>query len=99
MILTSNRFEPAADAQTSPTAGAMRIPFLLSILFTLLTLDARATTVVPPSFPELVGQAEAIYRGQVKNVESRRVARADGGTVIKTFVTFAIERTLKGQAQ
>jgi hypothetical protein len=58
---------------------------------------ARATTVVPPSFAELVREADAIYRGRVTAVESRRVERSDApGGVIKTFVTVAIERVLKG---
>jgi hypothetical protein len=60
----------------------------------------RATTVVPPTFPELVGKADAIYRGRVTNVEARWVDRADGGgQIIKTFVTVAVERVLKGVDQ
>lgn len=60
---------------------------------------ARATTVEPPSFAELVAEAESIYRGQVTAVQSRRVASPTGASIIKTFVTFAVERTLKGSAQ
>lgn len=76
----------------------MRIRFLLALILAVLSL-ARATTVIPPSFAELVSGADAIYRGEVKNVESRRVVAADGTNLIKTFVTFAVERTLKGPAQ
>lgn len=76
----------------------MRIRFLFPLLLAVLPM-ARATTVVPPSFAELVSAADAIYRGEVKAVESRRVAAADGTGLIKTFVTFAVERTLKGPAQ
>ncbi len=60
---------------------------------------ASATSVVPPSFPELVAEAEAIYSGRVTAVEARRLAAPDGSSVIKTFVTFAIERVLKGAAR
>ncbi len=60
---------------------------------------AQATSVVPPSFPELVAEAEAIYRGTVTSMEARRVARPDGGNVVKTFVTFTVDRVLKGAAQ
>ncbi len=73
-----------------------------SLLFFLLLASlaaaplARATSVIPPSFPELVAEAEAIYRGRVSHVEARRVAQSDGGSVIKTFVTVAVERVLKG---
>lgn len=75
----------------------MRFLSTFLLLVTLLAPWARATTVVPPSFAELVSEADAIYRGRVSAVESRRVDRTDApGTVIKTFVTVAIERVLKG---
>lgn len=77
----------------------MRIRSFFFILpaLALLIPAARATTVVPPSFMELVDEADAIYRGRVAKIEARRVDRGDGnGTVIKTFVTFGVERVLKG---
>lgn len=75
-------------------------PRLLALILALaaLPLALRATSVVPPTFPELVREAEAIYRGQVTAVEARRLTRPDGSTVIKTFVTLAIDRVLKGGA-
>jgi hypothetical protein len=76
----------------------MRFP-IVTLAFLLLAGLARATTVVPPTFPELVSEADAIYRGHVTGVEARHVARPDGSAVIKTFVTVAVERTLKGTAQ
>lgn len=75
----------------------MRLRLLLVLLVFALAPGVRATTVVPPSFPELVGEADAIYRGRVTSVQARRVERTDGeGSVIKTFVTLAVERVLKG---
>lgn len=65
-------------------------------LLCLLSPCALATSVVPPNFPELIAEADAIYRGRVTGVASRRVDRPDGARVIKTFVTLAIERVLKG---
>lgn len=56
---------------------------------------AHATSVTPPSFSELVGEAQVIARGVVTGVESRWVDRPQG-RIIKTFVTFSIEKTLKG---
>lgn len=77
----------------------LRPLFFVSILLALAPL-LRATSVIPPSFPELVAKADSIYRGQVTAVEARRVDRADGGgQIIKTFVTFAVERTMKGTEQ
>jgi hypothetical protein len=77
------------------------MPFrtLFAFLIALVPFT-RATSVVPPSFTELVNEAEAIYRGRVTAVQARRVDRADGeGSTIKTFVTFAVERVLKGAEQ
>lgn len=59
------------------------------------TLTARATTVVPPTFPELVAEANSIVRATVTGIESRRVAGLDGPT-IKTFVEFKVKKRLKG---
>jgi hypothetical protein len=68
----------------------------LAFLFVALLSMARATTVVPPDMTQLVDEADAIYRGRVTDVQARRVERADGGSVIKTFVTVAVDRVLKG---
>ncbi|MEO5960502.1 MAG: hypothetical protein ABIZ49_14390 [Opitutaceae bacterium] len=67
-------------------------------LFLLLAVAAlaRATTVQPPEFPELVREAESIYRGRVTTVQSRRVDGPGGENLIKTYVTFAVDRAIKG---
>lgn len=75
----------------------MRIRLVL-LLLAALAPWARATSVVPPNFPELVAEADAIYRGQITDIQARRVARA-AGSVIKTFVTVSIDRALKGPVQ
>lgn len=75
----------------------MRFRFIL--LFAAFASWAQATSVVPPNFSELVTEADAIYRGRVSEVQARRVARVDGGSVIKTFVTLTIDRALKGPEQ
>ncbi len=70
---------------------------LLRFLLTLagLTAAARATTVIPPNFDELVRESELIVRARVTAVKS--VWRQSGARpVIATEVTFAIERTLRG---
>lgn len=69
------------------------------LLFLGLSALLRAMTVEPPTFPELVAGADAVYRGHVTAVQARRVARPDGGAMIKTYVTFAIDRALKGATQ
>ncbi len=76
----------------------MRLRILFLVCCALAPL-VRATSVVPPTFPELVAEADGIYRARVAGVEARRVARPDGGSVIKTFVSLAIDRVLKGTAE
>lgn len=66
------------------------------MLFLTATRAARATSVIPPTFPELVAEAEAIIRGRVTDIVVRRSSAPDGSPVIKTHVTFSVERTLKG---
>lgn len=75
----------------------MRFRLLLFLL--VGAVAARATSVQPPTFSELVDESDGIYRGRVVSVDPRRAATPDGTSLIKTFVTFAIERALKGPAR
>jgi hypothetical protein len=54
-----------------------------------------ATSVKPPSFPELVAEADAIARATVTDITARWVD-SPNGRVIKTFVTVSVEKRLKG---
>lgn len=83
------------SASRSRQLMRFRFPFV-ALLIALAPL-VHGTSVIPPSFPELVGEADAIYRGRVSAIQARRVPHPDGeGSVIKTFVTLAVERVLKG---
>lgn len=66
-----------------------------SLAFLLTALFARATSVTPPTFPQLVAEAQTIAQGSVTSVASRWVDAPQGRT-IKTFVDFSVEKTLKG---
>ena len=57
---------------------------------------SQATTVVPPTFTELVARAQTVFVGQTLDVESRWVSTASG-KVIVTLVTFKVEQTIKGE--
>lgn len=61
----------------------------------LAVASAHATSVMPPSFSELVAEADTIARGTVTAVDARWVD-VDSRHVIKTYVTFAVEKALKG---
>lgn len=58
---------------------------------------AQATSVIPPTFPELVAEAETIVRGTVVDLRSEEFDSPQG-RAIRSFVTLRVERTLKGPA-
>ena len=78
-------------------ASRTPVKLLRSLAVVLLVAAvARATTVIPPTFDELVSESELIFRGRVTAVKS---GWSDAGVKprIATWVTFAVERTLRGQ--
>ena len=78
-----------------PLSAARR--FVLAALLSAAPLTAlRATSVVAPTFPELVAEAQVIARVEVAAIKPAWVETAQG-RVIKTFVTFTVLRALKGQ--
>jgi hypothetical protein len=73
-----------------------RASSLLLILAVAGTMQrARATTVIPPSFDQLVGQAEAIFQGSVTDVRSQWVGEGSQKQIV-SYVTFNVEDSLKG---
>ncbi len=83
-------------------AGLLKVTTMILIrrVFALLALIGLATgavamTVLPPTFPELVAEAETIVRGQVTAVRSEEFDSPQGRG-IRTLITLTVERTLKG---
>lgn len=76
----------------------MKIKYLLSITFVAVALvRLTATTVIPPTFDQLVRQAEFIFQGTVTDVKS--VWEGEGGQRhIETYVTFQVQDSVKGEA-
>ena len=69
---------------------------LLPILCAALaTTSVRATTVIPPTFDQLVAEAELIFQGTVTEVRSQWMGEGAEHRIV-TFVTFAIEDAIKG---
>ena len=62
----------------------------------LALAPARATTVIPPTFDELVGQAEVIFQGTVTDVKSQWIGEGSERHIV-TYVTFQVEDTVKGE--
>lgn len=55
----------------------------------------QATTVIPPTFDELVAQAETIFQGVVTDVKSQWVGEGAQRHIV-SYVTFKVEDSLKG---
>jgi len=63
----------------------------------LMVHGALATTVVPPTFEQLVSQAELVVRAEVRALRCEETLR-EGRPVIHTYVTIDVLRALKGDA-
>jgi hypothetical protein len=61
----------------------------------LALATAQATTVIPPTFDQLVDEAEMIFEGTVKETKSEWTG-AGADRHIVTYVTFKIEDPIKG---
>ena len=68
---------------------------LLMLCAALVIANARATTVIPPTFDQLVGDAELIFQGTVTDVRSQWIGDGAERAVV-SFITFQIEDALKG---
>ena len=71
----------------------------LFLLFAILALTpgTRATTVVPPTFDELVDQAQVIIQGKVTEVRSQWTGEGAQRYIV-SYVTFRVEESLKGNS-
>ena len=72
-----------------------RISCLTLAVLLVLSRPAAPTTVIPPTFDELVARAESVFVARVVAMRSSWVESRSGRSIV-TDVTFAIERTLKG---
>ena len=68
---------------------------LLMSCAALAIANAQATTVIPPTFDQLVGDAELIFQGTVTDVRSQWIGEGAERAVV-SFITFQIEDALKG---
>ena len=74
----------------------LRLFSLVVCVFAVIT-PARATTVIPPSFDQLVQQAELIFEGTVTDVKSQWTGEGANRRIV-SFVTFEVNDGLKGNA-
>jgi hypothetical protein len=67
---------------------------LLAAVF-VASSSLHATTVIPPSFDELVSRAEVIFQGSVTDVRSEWVGEGAQRHIV-TYVTFKVDDAIKG---
>ena len=67
------------------------------VLIGIALSRASATTVIPPTFDQLVHQAEFIFQGTVTNSQSAFVGEG-AQRHIETYVTFQVDENVKGEA-
>lgn len=70
-------------------------PLLAGFCTFLAACALQATTVIPPTFDELVSRAELIFQGTVTDVNSQWTGEG-GQRHIVSYVTVQVEDTLKG---
>ena len=76
---------------------SVRLQFLLAGLGLLLAgISARGTSVIPPSFDQLVNTSDYVIRGVVKSVNSEFRTTASGGRKIFTKVAIEVSEVLAG---
>jgi hypothetical protein len=63
--------------------------------FFVASNSLHGTTVIPPSFDELVSRAEVIFQGSVTDVRSQWVGEGAQRHIV-TYVTFKVEDAIKG---
>lgn len=71
-----------------------RFLVLLS-LFALILPALRATTVIPPTFDQLVTEADTIFEGTVTGLRSEWTGQGADRHIV-TYVTFKVEDAIKG---
>ena len=71
------------------------IRFLLYPILFSLGFVANATTVIPPSFDDLVRRAQVIFEGEVTSLHSQWIGEGAEHRIV-TYVTFKVDDALKG---
>lgn len=62
-----------------------------------LTVNVRATSVIEPTFDELVDQAQVIFEGNVSDVKSQWIGEGAERAIV-SYVTFKVDDSVKGNA-
>lgn len=71
-------------------------PFIAAVCAVFALQAAQATTVIPPSFDELVDQAQVIFQGTVTETQSQWAGEGASRRIV-TYVTFKVDEAIKGE--
>ncbi|MEY2525432.1 MAG: hypothetical protein QOE73_203, partial [Verrucomicrobiota bacterium] len=69
--------------------------FLVLTCLSLALNPIQGTTVIPPTFDELVSRAEVIFQGAVTDVRSQWTGEGAQHRIV-SYVTFKVEDSVKG---
>jgi hypothetical protein len=69
--------------------------FLLLPALVIFALVTRASTVIPPTFDELMSRAQVIFEGEVTGLHSEWIGEGSQHRIV-TYVTFKVDDALKG---
>ena len=69
---------------------------LAAVCTSFLVNTAHATTVIPPSFDDLVEQAQLIFQGTVTEAQSQWAGEGASRRIV-TYVTFKVDEAIKGE--
>lgn len=72
----------------------LKLPLLLSAVVAL-TANVYATSVIEPTFDELVDRAQVIFEGDVSDVKSQWIGEGAERTIV-SYVTFKVDDSIKG---
>lgn len=86
--------QPLMDTLTDRDKKFMKLYFLPILIF--FSTSLHATSIIAPTFPELVAESQVIARVKVTEI---RAAWSDTpqGRIIKTYVTFEVIKQLKAR--
>lgn len=84
-------------SENRPSHPLMKLPRSLfpMLCVGLAVVSVRATTVIPPTFDQLVSDAELIFQGTVTASRSQWIGQGTERHIV-TYITFRIEDAIKG---
>src|SRR2546423_13624382 len=94
-ILILRRPSRSSESMIKHPVMKLLCSLILLSLISFALPAARATTVIPPTFDELVTKAETIFEGTVTGLRSEWTGEGSNRHIV-TYVSFKVEDAIKG---